>query len=368
MAVRGGPGYGTGMDGPHDGVNSGLAALLADPAWLPHRIVGGGKAVRFAHLPRAEQRSLPLLDERFVGEHVPQIEVALARILEAKPSLGAEGHFIFHSAFCCSTLMARALDVDGMATVLQEPRALTDLSSAARDADGREAARPLLEAVVALLQRPHRAGEAVIVKPSNFANPLIEDLLDLRPGARALLMYAPLPEFLLAIVRRGVSNRGMSNRVWARRMATLFRREPQFEAMEARDLLVLTDLQVAAWVWLQHQAQFARLLREQPTGRVATLEMGTFLADPARTLIQAASLFGLDVDEARAADIAAGPAFRQHSKRPGRAFDPAALKREEAGAKFAYGAEIGEAVDWAGGLAARAGVPLRLEAPLLPRA
>jgi hypothetical protein len=359
MAAGGSLLYEALMDGSDSGGPGDLGALLADPAWLPHRVVGGG-AVQFAYLPREEQRALPFLDERFVSEDAPRAEIPLARLAAAgRAEAGGDCHFIFHSAFCCSTLLGRALDGGGIAMVLQEPRALTDISAALTGPEGHEEARPGLDCVLALLQRPHRAGEAVIVKPSNFANPLIDDLLDLRPGARALLMYARLPDFLLAIVRRGATNRG-----WARRMATLFRRHPQIDAREGRDLLLLTDLQAAAWVWLHHQAQFARLVRERPPGRIATLEMGAFLKDPAGSLMGAASLFGLEMDEARAVEIAGGPAFRRHSKRPDRAFDPAVLKREEAAAKFAYGAEIDIAVQWAEDLAARAGVPLSLERAL----
>lgn len=350
--------YGTAMDGPDTGGERDLAALLADPAWLPHRIVAGA-AVQFVHLPRAEQRSLPFLDERFVSDAAPRAEVPLARLIAAKPAAEGRCHFIFHSAFCGSTLLGRALDLDEVAMVLQEPRALTDLSAALSGPDGHEEAKPALDSVLALLQRPHRPGEAAIIKPSNFANPLIGDLLELRPGARALLMYARLPDFLLSVARRGTTNR-----TWARRLATLFRRHPQIDPVDGLDMLLLTDLQAAASVWLHHQAQFARLVREQPAGRVATLEAGAFLADPVRSLAGAAALFGLAVDEARAAEIAAGPVFRHHSKRPGRAFDPSALKREEAAAKFAYGAEIDLAVQWAEALAAQSGVPLSLEAPL----
>jgi hypothetical protein len=348
------------MDEPDAREEPDTAALVADPAWLPHRIVGGGASIRFVRLSRAEQRGLTFLDDRFVGEDVPRREIPLAAVAGARPGAGARCHFIFHSAFCCSTLLGRALDVDGLATVLQEPQALVDLAASLPASGGRHGVRPMLDTVLTLLQRPHRAGEAAIVKPGNFANPLIEDMLELRPRARALLMHAKLPAFLLAVVRRGTANRA-----WARRMATLCRRHPQFESVEARDLLLLTDLQVAAFVWLHHQAQFARLVREQPPGRVATLDSADFLADPERTLAAAATLFGLDVDEERAAAIAAGPAFRQNAKRPGRAFDAVALKREEAAAKFAHGAEIEEAVTWARALAERAGVPLELEAALL---
>ncbi|HYE29112.1 MAG TPA: hypothetical protein VEA61_12905 [Allosphingosinicella sp.] len=106
-------------------------------------------------------------------------------------------------------------------------------------------------------------------------------------------------------------------------------------------------------------------MRELPPGRVATLEAGAFLVEPAGALGAAARLFGLAVDEAAASAIASGPVFREHAKRPGRAFDASVQKREEAVAKFAYGAEIDAALEWAGTIAAEAGVPPTLEAPLL---
>jgi hypothetical protein len=311
-------------------------------------------------LSRAEQRALPFLDKWCVDPRSRFAEVPLSQLPGAWPQPDEECHFIFHSAFCCSTLLGRALDVDGLAKVLLEPQALVDLAAAPGTPDGHEDPKAALGAILGLLQRPHRSGEATIIKPSNFANTLIDDLLALRPRANAVLMYVSLPSFLLAIVRRGASNRS-----WAREMASLFRRHPQFEALVARDLLLLTDLQVAALVWLHHQSQFARLVLEQPAGRIATVEASAFLAEPTRTLREVSALFRLDMDETRAEALATGTAFQYHAKRPGRAFDPAVRRREEAVATFAYGSEIEIAVDWARELAGQVGVPMHLEAPLL---
>ncbi|HEX6377438.1 MAG TPA: hypothetical protein VFZ91_17170 [Allosphingosinicella sp.] len=347
--------YGTGMGEPGD---SEIEALLADPAWLPHRVLDDGRLVQFVRLSREERRELPFLDERFVADAAPRLDLALDRIVAAGRA-AERCHYVFHSAFCGSTLLARALDIEGVATSLQEPQALVDLARLLPPSGGSEGQRRALDAVLGLLQRPFAAGEAVVIKPGDFANPLIEAMLELRPRSRALLMYAPLPAFLLSIARRG-----LCYRPWARRLATIYRRQPEFETQQTRDLLLLTDLQLAAFLWLQHQARFARLVRDLPAGRVAALRADAFLAEPARTLAAAASLFELDLDAARAAAIVAGPVFSHHAKRPGRPFDPAALKREEAAAKFAYGVEIGSAVEWAGEVAAEAGVPMSLGAPL----
>ncbi len=338
------------------------AAVLADPAWLPHRVLDEGRTLQLVRLPRDEQRRLPFLDERFVAAGAPRFELAIAELAEAeKPATAAGCHFIFHSAFCCSTLMSRALDIEGAATTLHEPQAFIDLAYLLPQSHWPDDQRQALEVVLDLLERPHRAGEKTVIKPTDFANPLIEAILALRPSSRILLMYADLPAYLLTIARRGRKHRS-----WARSLATICRRHPQFETDRTSDLLLLTDLEAASFVWLQHQARFARLVGELPAGRVATLRADRFLAEPARAVHAAAAHFGLGLMEEQAAAIAAGPVFRRHSKWPDRNFDPADQKREEAVAGFAYGAEIAETVEWAEAVAAEAGVPLSLEAPLLP--
>ncbi|HEY0132163.1 MAG TPA: hypothetical protein VGB57_12245 [Allosphingosinicella sp.] len=351
------------MDSSGEAGNKERAAILADPAWLPHRVLDEGRTLQLVHLPRDEQRGLSFLDHRFVAEEIPRFELAVAELAgKDKPPTAAGCHFIFHSAFCCSTLMSRALGEAGAATSLHEPQALTDLACLLPKSHWPDDQQQALRVVLDLLERPHQVGGTTVIKPSDFANPLIDAILAFRPGSRILLMYAALPAFLLTIARRGRKYRS-----WARSLATIYRRHPQFETKRTNDLLLLTDLEVAAFVWLNHQARFVRLAATLPEGRVATLRADSFLAEPARTVHAASAHFGLGLTEEQAAAIAAGSVFGEHSKRPGRSFDPAALKREEALAGFAYGAEIGEAVEWAEAVAAQAGVPLSLEAPLLGR-
>jgi hypothetical protein len=350
------------MDSNGDTGGGGRAAILADPNWLPHRVLDEGRTLQLVRLPREERRKLPFLDHRYVPEEAPRAELAFAEVAGAGTPAEADGcRFIFHSAFCCSTLMSRALDIEGTATTLHEPQALLDLAYLLPKSGWPDDQRLALGIVLDLLERPHEAGEKTVIKPTDFANPLIDAMLALRPQCRILLMSSALPAFLLTIVRRG-----REYRTWARALATIYRRHPQFDTELTADLMLLTDLEVAAFVWLQHQARFARLLSELPAGRVATLRAESFLAEPARAVHSAAAHFGLGLAAEQAEAIASGPVFRSHSKWPHRSFDPAARKREEAVAGFAYGAEIAAAVEWAEAVAAEAGVPLSLDAPLLP--
>jgi hypothetical protein len=333
------------------------AALAADPAWLPHGFEPASDTLRFVRLGRAARRAPPFLDGRRIG---PELERATAPIeaLAFAPADGTRCHFIFHSAFCGSTLLARALDIEGRSLALKEPNILGSLLQQAAAAGSAGAVKRPLETVLALLERPFEPGETIILKPSDGANPLAAAMLALRPEAKAILLYRPLPQFLLSVVRRG-----QSGRLWARRHVSRFARLPEYR-LEADVLPAgeLADLQVAALGWLQHQAAFARLLGDLPE-RVAAIEADSLFADPAGTVERAARWFGLGLGSEEAAAIAAGTTFAREAKLADREFDPAARRREDAMAKFAYGEEIKAAVEWAEALAAASSIPMRLSSP-----
>ena len=336
-----------------------IDALLANPAWVPHRILENGRTIQLIHLSVSQQQTLPFLDERYVSNAAERRNVRVSDVLHSIPSEQAHScHYIFHSAFCCSTLLSRALDIDGVASVFKEPQALIDLVDLLPESGWPTDQQRTLEAVLNLLQRSRRTGEKTVIKPSNFANRLIEHLLDLRSDSRALLMYASLPAFLYSVAR----GRRWS---WARSMIRIYRRNPEFATNQVTDLLLLTDFQIAAFLWLQQQAHFARIVRKLPRRRVATLRADVFLAQPARALVGAAALFDLALNEDEATEIVAGTIFQKHSKSADQAFDQSVRKREDILLKLAFGSEIEQAAEWAERVADEASIPLDLSSSLI---
>lgn len=290
-----------------------LASVLADPQWLPSHWDAARDALQFAFIPRALHRQLTFLaDEYLKGAGPPMVWQPLASI-RGTDFPPATPHYIFHSAFCCSTLLGRALDIPGVAMGLGEPQILNELAAAMRA--GR--LRPdVLETIPALLGRPFAPGEAVVIKPSNEANGIANALLAGNSGSRAIFLYAPLPKFLAS-----VANKGMWGRIWGRRLYTLLSGggHGQFGFGEA-EAFQLTDLQVSALAWLLHHAEAAALLQAFP-GRVRTLDSQSFLANRAEALLALGRHFGLDLDQARSGQIANGAVFQTHSKEVGRSFD-----------------------------------------------
>ena len=326
-----------------------VEAVLGDPRWLPLHIDWAQATLQFVHLDRSDHAKVTFLTDEYLRPLNPPLRsFPLGGIM---PAATAAPHYVFHSAFCCSTLLARALDVPGVVMGLSEPQIVNELASAALQ---RRLSGELLKNVIHLLGRPFGAAESVVIKPSNEANVLAPALLQNEERSRAIFLYAPLPRFL-----KSVANKGMWGRIWGRRLySALSRRTGLDLGISDADRLELTDLQVSALAWLLHHAEGADIVARFP-GRVLTLDSETFLARRAETLAAVGRHFGLEGDEQRWREIVEGPVFKSHSKELGRGFSPE--DSSHAGPVMpVVKEEIEMVVQWAGAIAEHARLPIDL--------
>lgn len=335
------------------------AALVGDAEWLAHRLDWANNAVQFVHIPRAVHRGATFLTDEYLPAGLPMQAIRRPEAMAATP-VPAPLHFIFHSAFCLSTLLARAFDRPGISMALKEPVILNDITGWRHRGATPGQVGGALDDALTLLARPFQPGETVIVKPSNLLNGLAGAMLGMRPGARALLLHAPLPVFL-----RSVAKKGIDGRLWVRDLLAKQLREGLVRlGMEDEDYLRLTDLQAAATGWLAQQAIFAGTVEKFGRDRVATLDSETLLARPEACIAAIARLFGLALGTAEAAEIVAGPAFTTHSKSRA-AFGQAARAAEYDASAQAHGDELHKVEVWAAAVAEAASVPMHLGAPLI---
>lgn len=333
---------------------------LASAEWLAHRHVESDDAFRFLHVPRGVHATVPFLTDDHLAAHS-----ATAHDVPARQLLAALGkgplHLLFHSAFCGSTLLVRALAQPGVAMGLSEPVVLNDVVGFRRRGAPAAAVARCADAALRLLARPFGAGEAVVVKPSNVINPLAELLLALAPQARAVFLYAPLESFLVSVVRKG-----LPCRLWARELVLGYLPEGVIAPLgiAPEDLLGMADLQLAAVGWLAQHRLFAALAGKLGPQRLRTLDADRMTARPVEALAAVAAHYGLALDAAAAA---AGPAFARHSK-SGAAFTPTDRMREYAQARATWANEIDIVLAWAEKLAAQAGIALEAPQPLLQAA
>lgn len=331
---------------------------LADAAWLPHRHVEGTDRIQFQYVARADHRSAPFLTDEYLGDARARHDVLVADCLAAVPPQPMG--FLFHSAFCGSTLLLSALDRPGVAMGLSEPVLLNDVVGFRRRGAPPTAVARLADSATRLLARPFAPGERVIVKPSNILNPLAELLLALRGDAPAILLHAPLETFLVSVVRKG-----LWCRLWVRELLEGFLTDNIVNlGFAPRDYFRQTDLQVAATGWLAQHALFHQLAGKLGPGRVRTLDSETLTREPLAVLTAATRHYGLNASPADLAAMAGGPAFTRHSK-SGAAFDAAQRAEEYAEARQAHGDEIDKVMVWAQAVAEANGLAMDLPHPLL---
>lgn len=339
--------------------NASTRAIVRDGNWLPHRFDPEGDTIHFLRASREIHRKVTFVTD----EHLPG---DLEKIVLGRSDAVGEAatpepvHFIFHSAFCCSTLLARAFDIEGKSMGLKEPVILNDLVGwRLRGADPRRIGEAL-DQVLTLLAQPFEAGEACVIKPSNLLNGLAPGIMTLRPQANALLLYAPLEIFL-----KSVAKKGMWGRLWVRDLMVKQLKENLIQlGLDHEQLMGVTDLQAAAVGWLAQHALFAKMVAMLGPERVRTLDSETLLARPQDTVEALSKLFRIPLSQTEIEVIATGPAFTEHSKIGG-AFGNTARLDEYAETFALHGEEIEKVGHWAAVVAENVGIPMSLRAPLL---
>lgn len=337
-------------------MSSGFRFVEAE--WLAHRFVESEDRVRFARVPRSRHSEVPFLIDDYLAPLGQTYDLPVDQCLaEAVPG---PIHFLFHSAFCGSTMLVRAFDRPGLAMGLSEPLILNDIVGfRRRGAAPRDVAR-IADCATRLLARPFGPGEAVLVKPSNVINPLAELLLALRSNSRAVFLHAPLEVFLISVARKG-----LHCRLWARELVDGYITDSFLAPLgfSPADLFRQSDLQIAAIGWLAQHLHFIQL-RAKLGARVVFLDSETMTAAPERTVAAVAAHCGLALGPDEAAGIASGPAFTKHSK-SGQAYSSEARRDDYANARAAHGEEIAMVLTWTEKVAEAAGITLEPPGGLL---
>ncbi len=333
------------------------ARQVLAPEWLAHRYDETHDAIHLVEAPRALRRSVPfLIDEHLPGAKAPMV-VRRDEAMAVAPA-PAPVHFIFHSAYCCSTLLANAFDRPGLSASLKEPQFLADMVGWRQRGGEPSDIGAVLDQSLTLLSRPFEPGEAVVIKPSNVVNGLAQAMMNIRPAAGAVLLYAPLPVFLASIARKG-----MWGRLWVRELLSKQLTDGIVDlGFSPRDYLLQTDLQAAAVGWLAQKQLFATMAARWPN-RVRTLDSEVLVERPVEALLAIARLFALDLDERTAAQIVDN-VFARNAK-DGSGFASGQRASERAAGEAVHAEEIEKVAVWADVVARNAGIDAELPAALL---
>ena len=336
-----------------------MSDTVHDPAWLAHRYDADHDAFQFVPASRSLRQSAPFLTDEYLKPDQTMRPIARTDAL----AIGANRnpvHFIYHSAYCCSTLLARAFDLPGIASSLKEPQILNDMVGWRQRGGDPKRIGPVLDSSLQMLARPFEPGEATIIKPSNILNGLAEAMLTMRPEAGCVILYAPLRAFLASIARKG-----MFGRLWVRELLSSQLVDGLVNlGFEPRDYLLHTDLQAGAVGWLAQHQLFAHLARRWPD-RVRTLDSEVLVARPAEAMAASAALFGLTLGDDVITSIVAD-VFARDAKTD-TAFTQGQREADRRAGEALHADEIDKVAIWAEAVARTARVEMTLPAPLLGR-
>ncbi len=249
-------------------------------------------------------------------------------------------HFIFHFAFCGSTLLSRCLDYPGHTMVYKEPYFLHQVSSFARfPARDKFSIKDLLDFSLFCSQRTFQPSEVPIVKATDSCSNIVEHCLEGHPASKGIVLYNSLETFLLAMLkseRRRKYIRGMYERALG---------DLQMAGIHLQlNKSTLEDAEISGLVWFSLMHRYQKLLTTDACS-LKSLEMQRFINHPADTLHQIAAYLQIALPwhlvEQNVRD-----AFRQNSKTPELPFEYDIYAKHQDSYRAKLATELSKGIKW----------------------
>ncbi len=248
--------------------------------------------------------------------------------------------YIFHTAFCGSTLLSRALNQTPRDLVLKEPDVLMKISSQSLLV-GNENISPFLLASLKELSRPWAPSGSVIIKPSNSVNRLILEILGHYPG-RAILLYSSLEEFLVSCFKK-LPHAEQKIRWMAQHLIHHTELQKKLNVGSNHPFGFIESCVIA---WYSQMEYFAKAIERDTNDQIRMLEMKDMLAKPFEAVHAASQFFGLDRTLTEL-EASVSREFSRNSKNLDKAYTDTDRSLEANRVKIEYSSVLAEALKWA---------------------
>lgn len=297
--------------------------------------------------PEAFRRS-SFLDDRILSPTSRRHDIALEQVFATGWRADNQpGRYIFHTAYCCSTLLSRVLDVACKTLVYREPMHLHQLAVMKRrpaDFPRHAVSRwsELLSFSLAMLGKTWRSDEVAVTKATDSCNNIIPHLLDVHPSSRAVLLYSQAQEFISSNLKSDGRRQFLMN---------LLARSLRDNAQDTESILHgvnvegLTAGELAAYVWITQIQSYRKVLKAK-TDRCICIDAEILLSDTRRVLEQVDEFLGLDLGTAVIESLIGSALWGRHAKDPDRTYSPGERAGEMADLAKRIEREIEEGLAW----------------------
>lgn len=307
--------------------------LISSPDYLAYKFNFNTENVEFLPIDRNEIRQVSALKHSFIDPERQLIAVPLSELLplldSANQSLADNPpRFIFHTAFCASTFLARCLDVDGTSISLKEPQILLDAANAKRlNWQSKTTGifyRDLLQLGLLLLQKHAAPSEKLIIKPINSINNIIPELLKITGPTKSLMLYTDARNFILSTLKKAEGGKQT-----IRSMFDLIRCDfPHLSNLQLTHAIHMTDLRVIMTLWrLQIEQAEAALHQFSSGNEMASLYGENLIKSPLKALHAANQYLGLGISAAQIDTLVKSDKLSADAKNEGEQFS--VQKRQE---------------------------------------
>ena len=332
--------------------NPDLKSTLATCTFYPVRVDLCRRVIWFAEVERETYRQAGFLSPRQARMGEARYGFNLDDVLLHDLGLaigGGSSHYIFISAFCCSTLLARLLDEVPNSLVLREPTILGQLAmmrygpgtpeaNAERERDWQTWAGLGQR----LLTRTFEPSQTVIVKAADVCNTMGDVILEHDSRSKGVLLSVGLRTFILSVLKLE------DRKKWTRRRAAFWHKTlTLFPALNGVNVAELDDAKKAAYIWLVTGTLWDRFRKQADSERLLLMDGEEVSENPARALRDVTGFFGLPLEESRLQEVLTNPVLNHHAKFTGRAYDAATRRSDRAIWEVRFGAEADSAMEWA---------------------
>jgi hypothetical protein len=185
--------------------------ILSSPEYFLSGLSTEGRTFEFIKSSRDQLSKPSFIDGRVPlseNSKIYQIKIEQALDWYSHNSIKTQANnFIFHMGFCGSTLLARALDLPGKSFSYKEPQALIHVAELHLTSDPffKDNQILILNFILGQYSTPWSKSEQNIIKPSNWVNTMLYDLVASSKSTKAIFLSIRPLDFIVAVFRGGES-------------------------------------------------------------------------------------------------------------------------------------------------------------------
>lgn len=266
-----------------------LDTIDTSPALFPTRIKFVEDEACFIKMsPRTYQESVFMDPARVIGSCVIKTDLDWLRDVCDKVPIQRSA-YIFHTAFCGSTLMSQALDAVYQTLPIREPELLGNLLAFMRNPkNSDEDKNAWYRGIMALLSRRFDNQYTAVVKANDYANPIMLAMIERHTDLPILFMYTPLREFLVGCLKADNRKQWIAQRYSSLRLPIAHRLGLDSDFNVAENAYG----EMAALYWSFNMALFRKAYGDAPES-VRSLVFSDMLKNPVDTVKRCGDWFGL---------------------------------------------------------------------------